>query len=361
MYLTIMSVALGGVVSWLITHAYYKFALKKAASADPNRHIEAISTQLQELRSQLRDHDLLPRDSQRLLDQMTKNVRVLAHTIRQSLQGLFFDVGHAKLLLGKGDAEAAKRSLSDIELHMGMMKLDIAGRLKDDSASSLPERGSLEGKRVLIVEDDCELAQRLAEILSTRHANQVDTAGSISEGLSHLLNSAPYDLLVLDMMLPETPQDHARIREAQLSREQELLALVDGEPSIESRWRLEAGSDEIERLISSDGGFVLLERYKKLAPNGRSLPPVLFLSARSNREVGTRGFDLAGRAAWLVKPVGIDELVRTAARLLARAARDSTEVPSNRPLPQDLGPAKVQEISDGGSSEPNRKNDNWEG
>lgn len=56
--------------------------------------------------------------------------------------------------------------------------------------------------RVLIIEDEARLARNVARILRTQAAYAVDVCANGTDGL-HMALSNPYDLIVLDLMLPD--------------------------------------------------------------------------------------------------------------------------------------------------------------
>src|SRR6185312_8205289 len=69
--------------------------------------------------------------------------------------------------------------------------------------------------RVLVVEDEQRLAENIAQILRENASSAVDLAFDGQEGF-FLAESNPYDLLVLDLMLPKLsgPELLRRYREA---------------------------------------------------------------------------------------------------------------------------------------------------
>ena len=58
--------------------------------------------------------------------------------------------------------------------------------------------------RILIVEDEARLARNIASILREAASFAVDIAANGEDGL-HLARTNPYDLIILDLMLPKVP------------------------------------------------------------------------------------------------------------------------------------------------------------
>ena len=57
--------------------------------------------------------------------------------------------------------------------------------------------------RILIVDDDIELASTLSEVLKSQ-GHQVETRDTLDDG-RNILGTDPPDLLILDIMFPENP------------------------------------------------------------------------------------------------------------------------------------------------------------
>ncbi|MEP6875671.1 MAG: heavy metal response regulator transcription factor, partial [Burkholderiales bacterium] len=118
--------------------------------------------------------------------------------------------------------------------------------------------------RILIVEDEAKTAAYLSKGL-TEHGYVVDVAGNGIEGL-HLATSGPYDLILLDVMLP--------------------------------------GLD----------GWGVLDGIRR-----QRQTPVLFLSARDEVTDRVKGLEL-GADDYLVKPFAFSELLARIRTLLRRGA-----------------------------------------
>jgi len=119
--------------------------------------------------------------------------------------------------------------------------------------------------RVLIVEDEARLARNIAQVLAEEVSYAVDTSTDGEDGL-HMARTSPYDLIILDLMLPKM------------------------------------------------GG---LEVLRRLRTDGRRTP-VLILTARDSTEDVKRGLDLGGDD-YLTKPFDMRELVARSKALIRRA------------------------------------------
>ena len=117
--------------------------------------------------------------------------------------------------------------------------------------------------RLLVIEDERKIARVITESLK-REKYAVDAAYDGEEGFN-LADSQPYDLLIIDRMLP---------------------------------------------------GLEGTEIVKKLRENGKNMP-ILFLTALSTTEDKTLGLDV-GADDYLTKPFAIDELLARVRALLRR-------------------------------------------
>ena len=119
--------------------------------------------------------------------------------------------------------------------------------------------------RVLVIEDEERLARNIAQVLKEQAAYAVDVATEGEDG-RHLAYAEPYDLIVLDLMLPKV------------------------------------GGLEILRGLRAKGDRT----------------PVMILTARDTTEDVVRGLDL-GCDDYLTKPFEIGELVARCKALIRRS------------------------------------------
>jgi two-component system response regulator PhoP len=138
--------------------------------------------------------------------------------------------------------------------------------------------------RVLVVEDEERLAQNIATILRDNALCAVDTAPDGEEGL-FLATSTPYDLIVLDLMLPK----------------------LNG-----------------------------LEVLTRLRGEGRNTP-VLVLTARDEKEIVVKLLN-AGADDYLTKPFDLGEFVARSKALLRRGKGEHSPV-------IEIGPLSVNTVT----------------
>ena len=122
--------------------------------------------------------------------------------------------------------------------------------------------------RILIVEDEDRLARNIASVLREAASFAVDIANDGEDGL-HMACTNPYDLIILDLMLPK----------------------MDGY--------------KVCRLLKFD------ERYKRI--------PIIMLSARSQEADIALGRE-TGAECYMTKPFDSGELLAKIAELLAANA-----------------------------------------
>ncbi len=138
-----------------------------------------------------------------------------------------------------------------------------------------------EHMRVLVVEDEERLAENIAAILRDHALCAVDTALDGEEGLFQAC-SVPYDLLVLDLMLPKLT------------------------------------------------GLELLRKFRNQGKNS----PVLILTARDEKETVVELLN-AGADDYLTKPFDLGEFVARAKALLRRGKGEHSPVVQCGPLEVD--------------------------
>lgn len=142
--------------------------------------------------------------------------------------------------------------------------------------------------RVLVVEDEERLAQNVATILRDSALCAVDTAPDGEEGL-FLARSTPYDLLVLDLMLPK------------------LTGL------------------QLLRSLRADGNKA----------------PVIILTARDEKEIVVKLLN-SGADDYLTKPFDLGEFVARCKALMRRGKGEHSPVIQAGPLEINTATRRVQ-------------------
>ena len=176
--------------------------------------------------------------------------------------------------------------------------------------------------RVLVIEDEAKVARALNEGLS-REGYEVTVARTGEEGY-YLLDSAPFDLVVLDLMLPR--RDGLEVLATMRSRDRRIpVLIVTARDSVENRViGLDAGADDY--LVKPFAFAELLARLRALSRRGRPDSPARLKVADlemdpSARRVtrGGRTLDLTAREFEL-----LEYLVRNHGRVVSREmlARD---------------------------------------
>jgi DNA-binding response OmpR family regulator len=175
---------------------------------------------------------------------------------------------------------------------------------------------------ILIVEDDKELAAYLVELagsftkLSPITANTMETARSEAE-------KHPFDLAILDVMLPKTQKelDEIELFQSRLEELGELIRSARGRSKDERTQNMvEAARDErarlqkrIDGLLVHDGGIQLVEAWHK---QGKDFP-ILFLTAVGSKEDAERGLQVASQHSdWIIKPSSSEEILEKCVTLM---------------------------------------------
>jgi len=197
------------------------------------------------------------------------------------------------------------------------------------------EQRALEGRRILLLEDDIDLNKRLASAFKYAGASEVVIRRSAESGLERMkLEGGEYDLIVIDAMLPKTEgdvesidaldRDLITIRET-LQREESRFESQRTKSSelLETYMRRRAILTEREMLIQDRGGLDMVENWMKKAPKPQVSPPILFLTAVGSREAVERGRKLLGPfGEWLVKPVTTDTIIKVASQSISKGKWD---------------------------------------
>ncbi|WP_199249244.1 response regulator transcription factor [[Phormidium] sp. ETS-05] len=126
--------------------------------------------------------------------------------------------------------------------------------------------------RILLVEDDDRIADPLAEALTDNHY-MVDIATDGQEGLNFAA-SLPYDLIILDVMLPRIDGIKLCRQWRQAGNKTPILMLTARDTSSDKVLGLDAGADDY--VVKPFDLPELLARVRALLRRGETaLPPVL--------------------------------------------------------------------------------------
>ena len=176
--------------------------------------------------------------------------------------------------------------------------------------------------RLLVIEDEAKVARALDDGLS-REGYEVTVARTGEEGY-YLLDSAPFDLVVLDLMLPG--RDGLEVLATMRSRNRGIpVLIVTARDSVEDRViGLDAGADDY--LVKPFAFAELLARIRALSRRGRSDAPVRLKVSDLEMDASTRRVSRGGRTLDLTAREFelLEYLVRNGGRVVSREmlARD---------------------------------------
>jgi two-component system, OmpR family, copper resistance phosphate regulon response regulator CusR len=176
--------------------------------------------------------------------------------------------------------------------------------------------------RVLVIEDEAKVARALSDGLS-REGYDVTVARTGEEGY-FLLDSGPFDLVVLDLMLPG--RDGLEVLATMRSRHRGIpVLIVTARDSVEDRViGLDAGADDY--LVKPFAFPELLARMRALSRRGRPDPPVRLKVSDLEVDASTRRVSRGGRTLDLTAREFelLEYLVRNRGRVVSREmlARD---------------------------------------
>jgi DNA-binding response OmpR family regulator len=119
--------------------------------------------------------------------------------------------------------------------------------------------------RVLLVEDETRLAENIARSLRENAGYAVDVAGDGEQGL-YLAESSPYDLIVLDLMLPKLDGYNLLVRYRERGHGTPVLILTAREEKQSVVKLLNAGADDYLAKPFDLGEF--MARAKALVRRG---------------------------------------------------------------------------------------------
>ncbi|MBN1396845.1 MAG: response regulator [Bacteroidetes bacterium] len=316
----------GGYGYWLLKNRidgvkenndYLKMKLSYADKLSPDFLVERLASRLNIISEELeRLHSDDKNNRERITELQTERNEIandLVHFSRQILQSFLFDIEYLK-------SNAESGNIRDIQNYLENMHKNIV-KIGDSLKSNITtERQtlisndhvvSLYGKNILVVEDDQVILDKYANFLSACGVEHINKARCIEEALNLLNDSKQrFDLILLDMMLPNTKKDLEAVMAGQIQIDEIRSIFEDAEETHETLHGTQILSyqskyatvrDNMNSFIKEDGGLLLLER---LHSKNVKIPPVLFLTAVGNKWFMDRGRELVeNNLYWLVKPV----------------------------------------------------------
>lgn len=186
----------------------------------------------------------------------------------------------------------------------------------------------LKGTKVLIVDDDEHLPQRLVNEFK-RYGSESNVKHTVEEGLAELNdNGSEYDLIVIDVMLPKNEEDYKKI-ESYREELEECFRIIKDEDSADPddeefkrKWERARGlrphlHKRITSLIRKKGGIEIIKEWLEQLKSEKA-PPILYLTAIGDEAIMAEGIEATGavNSIWLVKPVTVEKLLNTSAKLI---------------------------------------------
>lgn len=177
-------------------------------------------------------------------------------------------------------------------------------------------------ERVLIVEDDPRSRRQLEKIMR-KMSSEVVSTGTVAQAEVLMKDPLGFDLLIVDVILPETEADAKKAAKFAEQRDRLVLdrmrhsdpeALLGPENTDDLRrqYKILEYEDEIAQHVNMRGGIELMHRYccflARMDVSCRLPPPcptaTLYLSARELPELQREALAYVqrGRAKWLTKP-----------------------------------------------------------
>jgi CheY-like chemotaxis protein len=121
--------------------------------------------------------------------------RSLSRAEEQRLRRL----SHSIIIKG---ARSPERLLDEVTLFLHQVEADLPADRQRMLRDARHRESIFEGKRVLVVEDDVRNIFALSRVFEPRGA-KVDIARNGKEALEHMRGGAPFDLVLMDIMMPE--------------------------------------------------------------------------------------------------------------------------------------------------------------
>lgn len=189
----------------------------------------------------------------------------------------------------------------------------------------------LQGSSILIVEDNVDLAKRIANLLEPYCGVEPFLAHSVEKAEEVIESgSIKFSLAIVDVMLPKTEEKYMEIQEHVETLEQirneihNSTTQSDYENSkvIEARAKRITVLDLINDLIEKRAGIELVKSWQPILEKQNRSFPVLYLTAVGDPASDHEGLVIAGEhSLWTVKPAIAQEILEKCA-ILIKTSKD---------------------------------------
>ena len=125
MGLTLIGVVLGAIVSWGITHAYYRISEKKATQESPVALLTQVSSDIDALRESLGHRTTPDASLAASLADTLKQIDHIKYVFRAALQNWFSEFTALKVLLREDKRPAVVAQISQMDDMMKTMAADL--------------------------------------------------------------------------------------------------------------------------------------------------------------------------------------------------------------------------------------------
>jgi CheY-like chemotaxis protein len=173
--------------------------------------------------------------------------RSLSRAEEQKLRTL----SHSIIIKG---ARSPERLLDEVTLFLHQVESELPAERQRMLKDARHREAALEGKRILVVEDDIRNIFALSKVLEPRGA-KVEIARNGKEALAHLAEKPGVDLVLMDVMMPEMDGLEAtrRIRQSPAHATLPIIALTAKAMSDDREQCLAAGvNDYIAKPLDVD-------------------------------------------------------------------------------------------------------------
>jgi DNA-binding response OmpR family regulator len=204
--------------------------------------------------------------------------------------------------------------------------------------SSKPEpiERPLHNGHILIVEDDVRLAERIVALFKEYSSLEPSVAHCMEQATDILSNSAGFDLLIMDVMLPKTQEDFIEVQELKkiLGRARAVTEKYGSQPLTEkrstelndARYRRAQALKLIDDLIVQEGGIALIEEWRNTTATQNKCRAILYLTSVGSLITVERGLSDAREISdWIIKPISSNEILRRCAKLLQKVTGSESE------------------------------------
>ena len=121
MWISLFFTLLGGVLSWLITHWYFRITEKRVARENPIHLLERVSADVSVIKQHIETHGPIDPTLRYAIDKSQRSIEHVKYVFRAAIHNWFSEFTSLKYIVKKGDFREIEAQITQMDAMMKSM------------------------------------------------------------------------------------------------------------------------------------------------------------------------------------------------------------------------------------------------